>query len=169
VSPWHGKAPVTHLVMAKGSLQGRGTWVGGQHCLLVPDLGRTPCHGPWPGMHHPLPCMTHWEQSPTPHTPCPAPQPPQSAQPHAPTTQMGQVEENWPQGTAGTHQDGPSQVHPTTTVHAFPTVGVTTGPHRVSRPGFQDLFLGRACLEAEEEVHLVSSAHLAPGHRGSAE
>lgn len=77
--------------------------------------------------------------------------------------QTGQVEKNWPQAMPGTHQNGPNQLHPTTTaVHAFPTVRVPAGPHHMSRPGFQDLFLGRPHLEAEGRVHLVSSARLAP-------
>lgn len=69
VLPRHSEGPGDPLVMAKGTLQGRGTWAGGQHCLLKPDPGRNPHHGPWPhssGRHHPLPHTTHREQSPTP-------------------------------------------------------------------------------------------------------
>lgn len=81
--------------------------------------------------------------------------------------QTGQVEKNWPPAMPGTHQDGPNRLHPTTTaVHAFPTVRVPAGPHRMSRPGFQDLFLGRPYLQAEGRVHLVSPPALPRGSAG---
>lgn len=84
------KAPVTHLALQKGTLQDRGTWVGGWHCLLKTYPGRNSHHGPWPcssGWHHPLPHQTQQKQSPAP--PCPTPQTLQNAQLHAPLHKWG--------------------------------------------------------------------------------
>lgn len=136
-------------------------WAGGQRSPLKPDLGRNPHHGPFLGQESPS--TLHNLPRAKPHTPPAQPPKPCRLLSCMHLFQTGQVEKNWPQAMPGTHQNGPNQLHPTTTaVHAFPTVRVPAGPHRMSRPGFQDLFLGRPYLQAEGRVHLVSPPCPAP-------
>lgn len=128
VPPWHSECSGDPPAMAEWTLQGRGTWAGGQHCLLKPDPGRNPCCDPWPGSsgttHHPLPRTTDWQHHPAPLSP---PSPTECSA----ISRMGQVE-NWPQATPPrrlrVHEDGLSQFHPTaSTVHASPRCGVPHG------------------------------------------
>lgn len=68
MAPWHSECSSDPPAMAEWALQGRGTWPGGQHCLLKPEPGRTPCHDPWPDSsgttHPPLPQRTDWQHHP---------------------------------------------------------------------------------------------------------
>lgn len=147
VPPWHSKCSGDPPAMAEWSLQGRGTWAEGQHCLLKPDPGRKPCCDPWPGSsgttHHPLPHRTDWQHHPAPLSPL-SPTECSATRTHSTDGVSRELAPGHPMRGL---RDPQGQAEPAPSQHCacLPCRGFPMGPHRVSRP---DLLLGRPHLKA---------------------